>query len=311
MSEQKSTGKAPEQPKAGIPQDVADAVAVLAGEVKAFERSRSRAWKTALVIWVILLAVIASYLNFLVYRPLTRLLDAETLVAMGIGKANDVLAGYGAPRLDSGQLPTWAADKLKAQAPLVMESQLKPFLLGLQDQLPDYRKQAEKQITEQAPRWVDAGIDRLETDVLPQLNEQLLSLASKHIDSLMAQVEADINRVMGDVIKDVGTSAVDLQDQAKMRAAFEEAFEREMGPVLDELFVGLDEKVAAVGEQIGTLVTKYKSGSLSHQEQLEVRLIQLVRALFEKARAEEPGKSGLQLQGINLEGILKPGGAAE
>ena len=91
-------------------------------------------------------------------------------------------------------------------------------------------------------------------------------------------------------------TGADLRDQTALKARIEAAFEEAMGPVLDEVLTGLDEKVFAVGELIEELVQKYRDGNLTHQETLEVRLIQLTLALFEGALDEIPTESSELLQ---------------
>lgn len=282
--------KAPEseEPQGGVPQGVADGIAVLAGEVRAAERKASAGWKISAIVWCIILAVIFSYLYFWLYRTwLKPAVEPQRLVGLGMVGMNIILEGQGLPRLDSGDLPVQLAQRLKDQAPGLIQDQLKPRLRELEADLPKHRRELAQWVRENASDLVDRGMERLQNELLPAASEQAVQLVDEKVDEVLAQVDEDIDRVMGDVISETLANIDDVKDAETVRTAMELAFEDAMGEVLDELFEGLDEKVAQVREKMQTLVEKQRTGNLTHKDRLELRMIQLVRELFKEATLEE------------------------
>lgn len=282
--------KAPEseEPQGGIPQGVADGIAVLAGEVRAAERKASAGWKISAIVWCIILAVIFSYLYFWLYRTVLKpAVEPQRLVGLGKLGIDIVLEGQGLPTLDSAQLPDQLAQRLKDQAPGLIQDQLKPRLRQLEADLPKHRRELAQWVRENASDLVDQGVERLQNDLLPAAGEQAVQLVDQKVDELLAQVDEDIDRVIGDVISETLANIDDVRDAETVRTAMELAFEDAMGEVLDELFEGLDEKVGQVREKMQTLVEKQRTGNLTHKDRLELRMIQLVRALFKEATLEE------------------------
>jgi hypothetical protein len=303
-----SPGKTPEseQPQGAVPQGVADDVAVLAGEIRAMERRADRGWKITAVVWVILLAVIAGYLYILIYKPLKETLQPETIVQLAVTQVNTILKSIDAPKLESAELPQWLAEKLKAEAPRLVNEELKPRLVQLKEDLPELRRDATKQLLAEAPDLIDRGIEALETDLLPAANDELIRMLGEKLDELADRIEQNLDSIVHEVIDQVEQDVGDLADTEKMRLAMEATFEEAMGPVLDEVLAGLDLKVEEVREKVAVLVESYKLGALSHDQMLEVRLIQLIRALFEQAAAKPAEVEGWvqtlmdQLGGLEL-----------
>ncbi len=282
--------KAPEseEPQGGVPQGVADGIAVLAGEVRAAERKATAGWKISAIVWCIILAVIFSYLYFWLYKSVLKpAAEPQRLVALGKYGIDIMLEGQGLPTLDSAQLPGQLAEKLRAQAPGLIQDQLKPRLRELEADLPKHRRELAQWVRENASDLADQGVERLQNDLLPAASEQAVQLVDQKVDEVLTQVDEDINQVMGDVISTTLANIDDVRDAETVRMAMELAFEDAMGEVLDELFEGLDEKVGQVREKMQALVQKQRTGNLTHKDRLELRMIQLVRELFKEAALEE------------------------
>jgi hypothetical protein len=305
MMNEKISEMAPEseEPKGGVPQGVADDIAVLAAEIRAAERRAATGWKVTALVWVIILVVIASYLYALVYKPLKEQLEPETLVQMGITTATDALKANvdpSMPNIDSPQMAGWLATKLETAAPQVMQEHVKPQLLDLQARLPELRAQYAADIRRRAPELMEQGLRQFENEMLPQASDYFVSWLDTHLDQLMTQVDQDLQRAVGEMLVDV-TRDVETLDQVQvMRERLRMAFEDAMGPVMDEMFEGLDQKVADVRGGMEELIDDYQHGRLSHKEKLEIRLVQLVRELFRGAAAKPSTEPGIidELQGL-------------
>jgi len=300
--------KTSEEPKGGVPQSVADEVAALAAEVRAMERKASAAWKTSVVVWIILLAVIFSYLYFWLYRGvLVPHAKPDILVELVMAPVEEaVQKGLGA-RLDSPDLGKVIGEKLKAAAPGVIQGHVKPQVESLLAQLPAMRAQYTEEIKRQAPQLIDNGLGLIQNELLPWANDKIMAAISEHADVLMAQIDEQIKGAVNEVIAENQDAMKNLQDPAKLRQALETAFEGAMGKVMDELFKDLDTKVGGIREQMEGLVKRYKEGRLSYKDKLSLRLIQDVEALFSKASLEGAGgPSGLEQLLKDLKGLGVP-----
>jgi hypothetical protein len=302
--------KTSEEPKGGIPQSVADDVAALAAEVRAIERKATAAWKTAVVVWIILLAVIFSYLYFWLYRGvLVPNAKPDILVELAMAPVEEAVQRHLGARLDSPDFGKVVGEKLKAAAPGLIKSQVKPQIENLLAQLPTYRAKYTAEIKQRAPKLINDGLDLIQNDLLPWANEQLMATISEHADALIAQINDQIKSAVSEVI---ATSRGDIktlqQDPAALRLALEHAFEGAMGDVMDELFTDLDTKVANIRDQMQGLVNRYKAGTLTYRDKLELRLIQDVEALFSKASIEEGvgGVPGIEQILEDLKGLGVP-----
>lgn len=286
-----------EEPKGGVPQDVRENLAALAGEMNAMEKAAARTWKITAALFAILIVFVAGYMYLGIYRLLKEYLDPETLVQMGITQVNTVLAAnFGAPGIDSGALPQWAATTLKQKTPEFMQTTVRPELERLQAQLPEYREKWTAEVEAQAPQLMNDAVDYLQSDLLPQANKTLISFVDRSVDKLLDKVDEEIGGAVGEVITASQDSIADLSADSmpRLRAALEESFEEQMGEVLDAMFEKLDETVAEVGDHMTELLRKRKAEELEHVDMLELRLIQLTRALFTPLReapleAEAPG----------------------
>jgi len=281
----------PEEPKAGIPQDLADDVAQLAAEVSRMERSAARGWKITAVAFIILLAVIATYLNLLVYKPLKATLQPETVVQIGFDRMNEALAAYGFPSLDNaGMIPGWAAGKVKDMAPTVMNDMVKPRVDELLAQLPQRRQELVAQIKEQLPRFLDEQVEKLPAQYLPKARMQVKKRISAQLNKVLLQADEKLGTMVDEVIAYIGKDAEVLKEEGRLDQAFEQAFEERLGAFLDAtVFVKLDKHVSGATKAMEDLVST-KSKTL--EQQLEVRIIQIVRALFEKIGEPEAAAIG-------------------
>ena len=291
--------KMSEEPKGAVPQALADDFGALASEIRAIDRKASAAWKTALVVWIIFLAVEFSYLYFGVYRTMLKpYAEPGTIVSLGMQVVDGALAHQGLPPLDSAQLPQAVADRLKAAAPSVMQHQVKPQIERLLADLPRLRAQYTEKIKQEAPQLIEEGLGIIEDQVLPWANRRLLDFVSQQVDTLMANLDQQLSALVGQVIAENKENIAVLKDKEALRVGLEKAFEEAMGGVMDELFKDLDKRVADVRAGMQDLVLNYKSGNLTHVQALEVRLIQDVEALFRGA-GEQPMEIGIpELQSL-------------
>jgi hypothetical protein len=282
----------------GIPQELADDIAALAADVSAMSRRAARAWKMTAVIWVILLCVITSYLYLLVYKPLKEFLTPENVLQMGVTMLNRAVQQAGGPASieEPSQVSNWASGELKKVAPVLMRQHLKPFLDTQIARLPDLRKQWTDRFRDQGSVWINDAVQYFGDSVLPEGNKALLSLVDSKVDDLLTQFGGQVDTIVDQIVAEQKETWGQFKEgganNAELRGKLEGAFEEAMGPVLDEVLKGLDEKVADAGKGIQDLVDKYKAKTLDHHETLEVRLIQLTAALFQGALEEAQNQPG-------------------
>jgi hypothetical protein len=319
-----SGSKTPQAPAGGVPQAIADELAVLASEVRRMEQKASRGWKTTAIGFAILLAVIATYIGLLIYKPLTQTLTEESLVQIVFDRVDGVLNSYGAPNLQSAQLPDWAGQKLAGYAPELMQQTVKPQIEDAIKKLPEWRAQIVKEVKDRGPEVLDQAIAQAQSQLLPMVRQRLVETAMDQANTALDGVEDQLETVIGGVIEANVKNMKDLNPESvdTLRRAMEISLEEQLAPVLDPMFEGISAGVDSTQSGLSDLVAKYDSGTLSHEEKLEVALVQLTYALFElKAVTPEEGGQGLweQLQtmlqqgteGLNMPAAPQPsaGGA--
>lgn len=295
---------ASEGPQGSVPQGVADGIALLAADVAAMRQRAQRAWKTTLLIWVILLAVIFSYLYFGVYAQLQKYLKPDTIVQIGIQQVNAALSPFGVTDIESPTLGREISAKLNAMAPDLIEGQLKPYLQDLKGQLPAMRDKYTALLRDKADDLVDEGVKRLEDQVLPQLGDALVKYVDEKSDALLDQVEADMGRQVTDLVVKMASDTEAFGNQQAVTDALALAMEDAAGEVLDEMFENLDVKMINVKEKLALLIEHMDAGTLTYREKLELRLVQDVRALFEGADLEAQDSGLIDLG--PLRGTLAP-----
>jgi len=280
-----------QEPGSGLPQDLMDELMVLAQEVRAVEAKAARGWKVALAGWVIFLVVVFSYLYFGVYRAvIVPIFEPGTLVQMGMGLANGALEKQGLPEVGSAEFASRLADRLEVGIPALVQQQLKPQLIALQEQLPERRIELTQKFRANAPQIMDDAVDYFEGNMLPRLHDTLLTTVGERVDEVLERVDETIGEAVTQVIVTHWDSmAVVGPDQmSELREGLANTFEQQMGPVLDEMFKGTDESVAEVRREIEKLVERYKSQTLTADDMRVIRLIQLCLALFKSMKEAPP-----------------------
>ncbi len=281
------TEMTPEAEEGGVPQEVADQLAALGAEVDHMARLAARSWKITAVVFVVLLVVIASYLAY-IRSMLAEQLQPESLVQMGLDQANKVLTAQGAPELGSGQWRSWATEELKEQAPSVVEQQVKPRLEVMMQRLPEARQQMVEQFEANAAQYVDKAVAEFINEGLPRGRKMLLDELESTVGMLVDRVEGDLESVVQGVLQEheADWRALEQADWDALRTNMERELEREMGPILDKVFVGIDRGMRRTRSSMEELLEDYRFGRLSREQKLEIQFIRLVHALFRKKAAE-------------------------
>jgi len=295
MMIEKNTDVTPEseEPKAGVSQALADDVAALAAEIRRMERAAAKGWKITAVAFIVLLAFIAGYLKVLVYDKLDYYLEPETLVALGTSYVDAALQPYGVPSLDNAHmLPDWAADKAKAMAPQLVE-RLKPQVEQMIQQLPQRREELLAQVRQKLPEFIDEHMAKLSSDYLPRARKEIIRRVDHQLNRLLVEADDQLRDLVDQIIAQHGENFDNLMQEQRLRQAIENAFEERLGPYIDEqVLARVDKHIKNAAAAMEELVTKPNK---SLEEQLDIRIIQIVRALFEKIGEE--GALELRLPG--------------
>jgi hypothetical protein len=278
-----------------IPQQVADELAQLDAEVHAAARKAARSWKTTAIFFVVLLAVIATYLAILVYRPVKAYLKEDAVVEMAFSRIDAILAAQGVPGLNDASLVTWAVKKLDDQAPELTEKVVKPFIQDKIKQLPEWRKQAVEQIKAKGPGYLDQAVARAKADLLPQARGMLVERTVQQANAYLDQVEPQLDQAVAAIIEQHKEDIKNLNpdDVDVMKQAISKSMEEQFAPILDPWFdkVGGGLDITQTGLQ--DLIAKMNSGTLSHEEDLEIGAVQLTYALFKLRAPSDQSDMGL------------------
>ena len=287
---EKNTQSAPEsqQPKAGVPDSVAADLSALAAEVTRMRKAASRGWKITAAVFIVLLAVIATYLSILVGMLRDYANDPATIVELVVPMVDEALksAVPDMPGLSqASQWPEWGARKAIEAAPMLMQDRLKPELQRQLDMLPQHRVTWAARVRAEMPARLDAAMVDFKEKHLPWLRTWLVHRATLYVDSLLSQADEQLTLMVQEVLAREGNNLKVVTDQEQLRAALEVAFEEAMGSYLDEIFVELDKHINSAATRLGELVT----GQATDQKaKLELRILQITRELF--SRVEMPGE---------------------
>ncbi len=272
-----------ETPGAGVPPEFAEEVAALAAEAQGLARSASKAWKMTAAFFLIILAVIATYLGVL-YNMLRTRLEPATVVQLAFQGVDNILAKRDVPGITTGRLPYWAIQKLRAEAPDLLATHLKPRLEQFVEQLPEWRKKWTEELQTRAPELFDEGVTRLTEEYLPKGQERLIEMvkdkANAALDDLMAQMEEVVAVVLEDHQAD--WSDLTSTDWSAVSEVMEKEFEREMGPVLDELVARVRNAVEGARSGLEELLASYQAGTLTEGQKLRIQIVRLTMALFQR-----------------------------
>ena len=276
-----SDNNAESTPESTVPQAVTDELAALAGVMKAAEQKAVAAWKTAAIVWVVFLAVVFGYLYIFAYRGVFKpFLEPRNLIGWGKTVANEALAAKGYSDIGSTRLVDQIVGKIEEEAPGLVQDYVKPQIDAFLEDLPRRRSELVKLIAERAPEYVDQGLVRLKDDILPRGRQMLLDRLDEQIDLLMEQVDEELGGVVDEILVQIQGDVEGLQG-ADLRRLMQEAFEEAMGPILDKILIGLDERVREIKVQLGEVAEAQRTGTATYRQKLEFRLVQLILALFE------------------------------
>ncbi len=285
MNDQENkTAPESEEPVAAVSEDLAGDINHLADRVAHMERVASRGWKITLVFFIVLLAVIAGYMYFWIYRGLKDTLAPDTLIEMMKAQVNPVLQQNDLPALDNIHLlPRRAADRAIAMAPDLVQNRAKPLVEDLIAQLPEHRQQLVQQIRSEASRWSDELLTRARSEYLPDARRKVRSMVRQKLEEGLAEADARLSEAVGQIVEEQDFKT--LTQQGNIEQAFQTAFEERLGPYLDEMV--LEKLDVHINNAVDSLNELVNSPNRDYKSKLEIRIIQLVRALFENAAQAE------------------------
>ncbi len=288
--------KASKEPAGGIPQAVADELAQLASEVRVMEQKASRSWKTTAIFFVVLLAVIATYLGLLVYRPVKNLLDEESVVQMVFTHVNSMLVNAGAKPLDDPGIVDWAVAELEKKAPVLMKEHAQPLIEKGMAKMPEWRQQIVAQVKEKGPAYFDKGIESAQNQVLPRVRDLMVERVVAHASAQLDTVQDQMDEVVGQIIEGNIQNMKDLnpEDQDALKRRMEATMEEQLAPILDPMFEGIAHGIETTKGGLTDLVMKLNAGTLNHEDRLEIAMVQLTDALF-RLKATTPEEKGMGL----------------
>jgi len=287
MSDQEMTPES-QTPEGGVSQDVADAMAALRTDAQSMSRAASRSWKVTAVVFIVVLLVVTTYLAIL-RGMVARQLRPGEIVELGVEQVNAMLAKHDAPGLTSGELPDWATKELKERAPSIVEQYIRPELERLPQELPELRQQLVEQFRNNSGVYVDRATDWLIQNAMPAARSRMVDEVKQTVSVAMDELDQQLQDLVAQVITEHRANIADLEetDWPALRRGMEQEFEREFGPILDEMFAGIDQGIQSTKTQMANLLADYQAGRLTYEQKLEIQLIRLVDALITK-KALEP-----------------------
>jgi len=175
------------------------------------------------------------------------------------------------------------AETLKGEADNIAE-QIRPQLEDLKNRIPELTQQYSKTLTDMAPAMADKFRDSA-ISYLPRLQDKLLKMTEEEL----AAKKPELTRMVDDAVQtliDQHAQDIATLDSEQLAATLVPALEEAAGPVLDEFCAGIDLAIVSVRDSLSDLVQKYKAGTLTREEEIELRYIQLWKTYW-NVRMEE------------------------
>jgi hypothetical protein len=274
----------PEAPGGDAPQAMVSEVTALREEAQAMARAAATGWRLTGLVFVLVLAVVVIALSAL-HKNLRDHLEPRTVVQLGVAQVNEALREAGAPAdITSLSLHEWVADRVKASAPEVVSEYVKPELEKLPDRLDELRVRLVGEVAKDPDYYVDKATRWLVDEALPAGRGVAVDEARDRVGELVDAISEQLGVLVAEVMAEHREQLQRLEDQdwGALRRSMQQQIEREMGPILDEMFAAITAGVRDARAEMELLVDAYQQHRLTAQQSLEVQLVRLVRALFEQ-----------------------------
>ncbi len=236
-------------------------------ELKEASAAASRRWKVTAWVFGILCAVIAIYLGVL-YGKLKPYLKSEEMVKLAAGQIHVKLP----------EAQKWLVENIKEEAPKIVAE--------LKGQLPRVMDELSATLRESAPQRADWLRDRVLDRILPDLKKSVRAWAGKELRDAPEQLTSVIDEAIQQIVKAHKDDIAALEGP-ELTEKLKDGFERAAGDVLDEFSKGLEQSIKSVKASLADLLEKQKLGTLTEEERLKLRYVQLWRTYLDIRVKEE------------------------
>lgn len=200
-----------------------------------------------------------------------------------------------APQRLRQQRQKWA-EQLKAQAPQFVENEVAPRLKEFQDSLPDRKKQIVQDLKDRAPATMDWVSEQVRNNGLPRARQQVQQGLSEQADIIMAEHQEDLDKAVREVLASHEDDIRRLRegDPRELQKMLEDAFEEKLGGRMDEIASVARDYLLSVRDYLRELAAGREKGTLTKQQKLSLRALQLSRTLIVRKLADYESGQGTQ-----------------
>jgi hypothetical protein len=193
-----------------------------------------------------------------------------------------------------------------------VEQYIRPELERLPQELPELRQQLVEQFRNNSGVYVDRATDWLIQNAMPAARSRMVDEVKQTVSVAMDELDQQLQDLVAQVIAEHRANIADLEetDWPALRQGMEQEFEREFGPILDQMFAGIDQGIDSTKTQMADLLADYQAGRLTYEQKLEIQLIRLVDALITK-KALEPEEEPESLMKRAGEHLIQKAGEME
>jgi len=190
--------------------------------------------------------------------------------------------------------------KAKDDAPRFVEEEVVPRLEEIQKKIPEQRDRLIADLKKKAPAIMDSLNSQIRTKGLPELRKIVQQGVEKQADRLAEQTKDTLDDLVRSALasheQDVKTLLREHPD--KLAKALEGTLEEQLGPMLDEYLARLEGALWKTRDELQALIDGKERGTLTKEQQLEYRAIQLWRTLVVRKlgeyEEEEPTEGSLE-----------------
>lgn len=182
-------------------------------------------------------------------------------------------------------------EELKKDAPEIVAKHVAPGIKKMKEELPEHRKEIIADLRKKAPELVTTVKEQIINKLLPLGRQGLAIMVAEQAKLFTEQAQMLINAAVKEVVRDQKAVLKQKVRKKELTEAIQAAFEKKLGPALDEYLKMVEATLMDANRGFASLVKKKKEGTLSYAEKLEYRYVQLWRTLFVVKLKEAPAKA--------------------
>jgi len=280
-------------------------IAELAAELAQAKAAADRRWRVTALVYGILCLVIAGYLGWLYFNFFKPFVRSEFIVDRAATEIETKLPDYKdelaklladkAPELIDQLDPKIEelkikyidnTDEIARQLEAKIEDlpgYIKPKLDSLKAKVPELMKKLEEKLVAKAPSYADELRDKV-LDMLPGAKDWALGLVKGKLEASKGDIAEVLDKAIRQLVEQHKQDIIDLEGD-ELAISLQADMEEAAGPILDKVSARLEGHIESITEDLEELLAKQAAGTLTEEDELTLRYVQLWKTYWKVAMA--------------------------